>query len=125
MSRLASLLIDAVLVIVFAVIGMMSHSEVLNLNGAWRTAWPFLAGAAIGWIVILLARRPGSTIVTGILVWIFTVVLGLALRHLSNQGLSMPFPIIAAVVLAVFLLGWRFVARLMIGQRTRRAKVGA
>lgn len=124
MSRLASLLIDAVLVIVFAVIGMSSHSEALSLSGIWRTAWPFLAGAAIGWLIIALTRRAGWGLPAGIVIWLCTVVLGLAFRHLSNQGLSMPFPMIAAVVLAVFLLGWRFVARLMIKQRARRPKVG-
>ncbi|MEO6956117.1 MAG: DUF3054 domain-containing protein [Antricoccus sp.] len=124
MSRIASLVTDAVLVVVFAVIGMSSHSETLSAAGIWHTAWPFLAGAAIGWVVVLITRRPGPGLLAGGIVWVSTVVLGLIFRHLSNQGLSMPFPIIAAVVLAVFLLGWRFVARLMMSQRARRPKVG-
>ena len=49
-------LTDVVLVVAFAAIGRSSHDESLTLAGVLATATPFLAGTAIGWLVVR-ARR--------------------------------------------------------------------
>jgi hypothetical protein len=44
-------------------------------------------------------------------VWVATVVVGLALRHLVGQGTAPAFVVVAAVVLGLLLLGSRLVLR--------------
>ena len=53
--------IDLVAVVVFAVLGRAAHNEALTPGGIAQTAWPFLAGLLIGWLVVRLWRsRYGS-----------------------------------------------------------------
>lgn len=111
--------IDAVLVIVFAAIGMMNHDGGLTAAGLARVAWPFLAGAAIGWLVALAWRRPAAPLRTGAVVWILAVGAGMLLRVATGGGFAVSFLIVAALVLGVFLVGWRAVAALV--ARLRRS----
>ncbi|MFI9507053.1 DUF3054 domain-containing protein [Nocardia sp. NPDC052566] len=115
MKKLVPLVVDALLVILFCVIGRQSHDEAV-LTGLLRTFWPFGVGLAIGWLVALAAakwiyrdvRFDGTALwPTGILVWLGTLCGGLLLRLISGQGVSGLFPVIAAAALALFLLGWR------------------
>lgn len=104
--------LDALLVIVFAAIGRASHSEAL-LSGLLRTAWPFLAGLAVGWLVVRLTSLPGAGLRAGLIVWICTVAGGMLLRALTGQGTAASFIVVASIVLGTFLMGWRVAA----GQR--------
>ncbi|CPZ37313.1 transmembrane protein [Mycobacteroides abscessus] len=54
--------------------------------------------------------RPTSITPTGIAVWVCTVLFGMVLRRLSNQGVAVSFVVVASLVTALFLLGWRAVA---------------
>lgn len=110
--------LDAVLVVVFAAIGRASHGESV-LDGLWVTAWPFLAALAIGWIVSLAWRRPAAVVRTGIPVWIVTVAVGMLLRAVGGQGVAVAFVVVATIVLGLFLLGWRLLARLTVRLRAR------
>ncbi|MFD4430245.1 DUF3054 domain-containing protein, partial [Nocardia sp. NPDC058497] len=47
----------------------------------------------------------------GIVFWLGTLVGGLVLRAVSGQGVAVSFVIVAACVLALFLLGWRAAIR--------------
>jgi hypothetical protein len=114
---LGALAIDVVLVVVFAAIGRASHGEDA-LGGLWITAWPFVVALAIGWCVTLAWRAPFAPVRTGLPVWAITVAGGMLLRAVSGQGVQVAFVIVAAIVLAVFLIGWRLVAVLV---RRRRA----
>lgn len=106
--------VDLVLVIAFAAIGRASHDEdALAIAGLWTTAWPFLAGLAIGWTIALAWRAPIAPVRTGLPVWAVTVVGGMILRAASGQGVQVAFVIVAAIVLLVFLVGWRLIARLV------------
>ena len=106
--------VDLVLVIAFAAIGRASHDEdALAIAGLWTTAWPFLAGLAIGWTIALAWRAPIEPVRTGLPVWAVTVVGGMILRAASGQGVQVAFVIVAAIVLLVFLVGWRLIARLV------------
>jgi FlaA1/EpsC-like NDP-sugar epimerase len=98
---------DLVLVLVFVLIGRGSHEEGFTLLGTLNTAWPFVAGLALGWR-------------TALPVWASTVVIGVLLRALSGQGVAVSFVIVTLLVLAAFLFGWRALARLVVTRRTRR-----
>jgi hypothetical protein len=104
---LVALLADIVCVIVFATIGRRSHAEGLTVAGIAQTAWPFLAGTAVGWLLIGGWRRPFTVIPTGVTVWVCTVVVGMLLRKATAAGVSTSFVVVASVATAVLLLGWR------------------
>jgi hypothetical protein len=103
-------LADIVCVIVFCAIGRRSHEEGLTVAGVAQTAWPFLTGAALGWLLIRGWRRPFTVIPTGVTVWVCTVVGGMLLRKVTSAGVSTSFVVVASVSTAVLLLGWRAAA---------------
>lgn len=108
------LLIDLLLVGVFAVIGRLSHYGSLSLGAWWTTAWPFLAGTLLAWAVLRLTRRPPAAIASGVVVWLGALVGGMLLRHLSGQGTATSFVIVATLVLGALLVLPR------VGARVRR-----
>ena len=117
-----ALVIDLVLVVVFAAIGRATHDgDVLGPAGSGlaTTAWPFVVALLVGWIVTRAWRRPAAIAKTGLPVWAITVALGMVLRALSGQGVAVAFVVVATTTLAVMLLGWRGIARL--ASRSRRA----
>lgn len=118
-SAATTILIDAVLVLVFCVIGRLSHAEGLDLAGVAGTLWPFLAALVVVHAVALLVRVPAERVVPGVLVWLVTVAGGMGLRGLTGQGTALPFVIVAAVTLALFLIGWRVALAVVRRLRTR------
>lgn len=117
-----ALVIDLVLVVVFAAIGRATHDgDVLGPAGSGlaTTAWPFVVALLVGWLVTRAWRRPAAVAKTGLPVWAITVALGMVLRALSGQGVAVAFVVVATITLAVMLLGWRGIARL--ASRSRRA----
>jgi len=104
-----ALLADVALVLVFVAIGRHNHEESSALVGIATTAWPFLAGLALGWVGARAWRRPLSVWPTGALLWVVTVGVGMVLRVISGAGTAFSFVVVATVVLGVFLLGWRAV----------------
>ncbi|UAL30519.1 DUF3054 domain-containing protein [Nocardioides rotundus] len=121
MSRLVSLLLDVVLVLVFATIGRRSHAEGLSVAGVLDTAWPFLAGVLLGHLIALGLRLRASTLPAGAVVWVAAVAGGMLLRRATGDGTDPAFVVVATLVLGVFLLGWRLVTRLGARRRTRSA----
>jgi len=118
--------IDVALIVVFALIGRSSHGEANGLLALWTTAYPFLAGWAIAYVTSGAWARPLRFWPTGIVAWILTVFVGMAIRVATGQGvvdgdpLPISFVIVATIVLGVFLLGWRALARGVIRLRARR-----
>ncbi|WP_223626797.1 DUF3054 domain-containing protein [Microbacterium sp. EST19A] len=114
MRYLPALIVDAVLVLIFAVIGRASHDE--NPAGFLFTAWPFLVALLVGHLLAALLparpRRPWS-VLWGAVVWIVTVAGGMLLRVLSGDTAEVPFIVVATLVLGVFLVGWRAVTALV------------
>jgi len=106
---------DAAAVLLFVVIGRGSHDEGSALAGTLNTAWPFLAGAALGWAALAVARRsrdwPGRSLPAGALVWAGAVAGGMALRHLAGGGTPWSFVLVGGSFLGLFLLGWRAAVR--------------
>ncbi|GAA2454879.1 DUF3054 domain-containing protein [Agromyces soli] len=111
---------DVLLVALFVVIGRRSHAEGLDLAGLWQTAWPFLAALVLGWLVSLAWRRPLALWPSGVVIWAVTLVGGMLLRAASGQGTQLPFVLVAAGTLALFLLGWRALVALVARLRSRR-----
>ena len=111
-----ALVADAVCVVVFCTIGRRSHAEGVSVAGIAETAWPFLAGAGVGWLISRGWRRPTALAPTGVVVWVCTVAVGMLLRRASSQGVAVSFVVVASLATAVGLLGWRAVA----GFATRR-----
>lgn len=114
MRYLPALILDVVLVLVFAVIGRASHDE--DPLGFLLTAWPFLVALLVGHLVAALLparpRRPWSP-AWGAVVWLVTVAGGLLLRVAAGDTAQVPFIIVATLVLGVLLVGWRVVAALV------------
>jgi hypothetical protein len=105
-------MLDVVLVVVFAAIGRASHGED-PIAGLGETAWPFLVGVLVGWLVQGAWRDPLPPIRAGLGIWGATLVVGMLLRALSGQGIAIPFVIVAAIVLFAFLVGWRALVALI------------
>jgi hypothetical protein len=109
----AALAADVVGVVVFCAIGRRSHAEGLSLPGIAETAWPFLSGTAVGWLLSRGWRNPSAVVPTGVTVWVCTVVLGMLLRRLTSVGVAPSFVAVASLSTALLLLGWRVAVRLL------------
>ena len=106
-----ALVLDVVLVIVFAAIGRSSHEEGLTVLGVVETAAPFLAGLALGWLVARWARVVPVSRAGGLVVWVCTVAGGMVVRQLAGEGTAFSFIVVASIVLGLFLLASRLVVR--------------
>lgn len=102
--------VDACCVVVFVVIGRHAHHNGESLAGIWHTAWPFLAGLAVGLAVSRYWRRPVAIVPAGIGAWLGAAGVGMLIRVLAGQGTAAAFIIVAGAFLALFLIGWRAVA---------------
>lgn len=106
-AALAALAADAVCVVAFTTLGRRNHDEGVSLAGIAATAWPFLTGTGVGWLLSQGWRRPAAVAPTGVTVWICTVVVGMLLRKATSQGTALTFIAVASAVTAILLLGWR------------------
>ncbi|HUY30172.1 MAG TPA: DUF3054 domain-containing protein [Acidimicrobiales bacterium] len=120
--------LDIAAVLVFVGIGRSVHTDGVTVSGMASTAWPFLAGAAIGWIAARAWRRPADIVPSGVVVWLACVAAGMALRVVAGQGTAAAFVGVAFAFLGAELLGWRFAARTLFAWRSGgapRALAGA
>ncbi|NUT72090.1 DUF3054 domain-containing protein [Pseudarthrobacter sp. C4D7] len=113
---------DVVLILVFAAIGRDAHHREEPIFGVLLTAWPFLAGAAAGWVAARAWRSPFSITKAGIPVWVASLVGGMILRALTGQSVVLPFIIVATIALAVFLVGYRTLVAVAGRLRSKRAR---
>lgn len=121
-----AILIDLVLVVVFCVIGRLSHAEGIfsDLPGLLNTTWPFVLAALLAHGVLLLRQAQPDRMLPGVMVWFLTAVIGLLLRSFSGQGTAVPFIVVATLTLALFLLGWRAILALVRRLRSRDSAAG-
>lgn len=115
--------IDVVAVLVFVAIGRRSHDETGSVvSGIVAVAAPLLIGLVVGWIVSKGWFSPASAR-TGVIVWVATVAIGMALRRLVfDRGIATAFIIVTTVVLFAFVLGWRLLAAQLATRRHVRAE---
>jgi hypothetical protein len=121
-KALPALVVDVVAVVVFAILGRSSHAEANTLLGVLGTAWPFLVGAAVGHLLCRLSgdlRGDPTGWRPGLVVWASTLLVGMVLRVISGDTAAWSFVLVASIVLALFLLGWRTVLRLVRRARNR------
>jgi hypothetical protein len=102
--------LDVASVLVFVVIGRAAHTDGVTVDGMASTSWPFLVGAAFGWLFALAWRRPLQIVPTGLVVWLSCVAEGMVLRVVSGQGTAPAFIVVALAFLGLELLGWRALA---------------
>lgn len=110
---LRALVTDLVCVVVFCTIGRRSHAEGLTVTGIAETAWPFLTGTLAGWLAARAWQRPANLYPTGLIVWVFTVAVGMLLRKATSAGTAGSFIVVASITTAVLLLGWRAIATVL------------
>lgn len=112
--------LDALCVLAFVMIGRASHNHGESPDGVLSTLWPFAAGGAAGWAIVLAratrrsTTRPGADVgsaMNGIAVCVSTVAAGMALRVLAGQGTTPSFVAVSTGFLGAGMLGWRGVAR--------------
>ena len=118
MQILPAIAFYVICILVFAILGRSSHQETTDLLGVAHTAWPFLAGGLIGTLIGRTWRHPFA-LKSGVAVWLGTVVGGMVLRVLTGAGVQLSFIIVASCVLALFLIGWRAIFRLIQHARSR------
>jgi len=110
MRAALSLLADVCCVLAFVLIGRANHHAGETLAGVASTAWPFLAGLALGEVAVMGWVRPVALLPTGVGVWLFTVTVGQVLRVVAGQGTALAFIVVSLLFLGLFLLGWRLAA---------------
>ena len=113
-ATLGALAADVVCVVLFCAIGRRSHAEGLTVGGIAETAWPFLTGATLGWLLSRGWRSPPALVPTGVTVWVCTVAIGMLLRRVTSQGTATSFIVVASLGTALLLLGWRAAAQLIL-----------
>ncbi len=119
---LLPLLLDLVCVLAFAAAGKGSHEPGRSEWVVLAIVWPFALAVLVAHAG-LRARgvAPGTVRPAGLVVLVVTYVLGMVLRVVSGRGIAVGFLVVAAIFLAVTLLGWRAVAAVL---ARRRAQVG-
>lgn len=123
-NRLMCLSIDALAVLIFATVGRQSHERGLSILGILDTAAPFLVALAIVSLVLWIlpgtrSRDVHELFPSGVAIWLVTFAGGLALRVAFGGTAALAFQIVAAVSLAILLIGWRLAWAL----RQRRRKL--
>ena len=121
MAPLVMFVVDAVLIGVFSIFGRGAHSEGLGAAQVWGTAWPFLVGLVVGWLILLATRRDPGGLGSGVLVWSASLVVGMVIRGIGDGRVPhWSFIVVAASVTAIFLIGWRAIrAAVLRGRGTR------
>jgi Protein of unknown function (DUF3054) len=114
-----SLVLDAVLIILFATLGRRTHESGLDWGGILWTALPFLVAWAVGTAATLPRRTWPRLWPAGVVVWAVTVVGGLLLRVAWGDTAALSFQLVTAGVLGIFLLGRRAVTALILRNRSR------
>ncbi|WP_435299697.1 DUF3054 domain-containing protein [Timonella sp. A28] len=118
--------LDVTFVLLFAASGRSSHAEENTIVGVLTTAWPFLTGLAIAWLVTRQWRNIHDFPVA-LRIWpsacalaVITWGVGLLLRLSSGQTNSGGFPLVALGFLVLMLVGWRIVWSSMVKIQRKR-----
>ena len=125
-----TLMTDIIAVLVFAVLARAAHGG-LGLAQIADTFWPFAIGALVGTGIATVALRgAGGAIVGvsaaritrsvryGVIVWLVTVLTGLAIwaaRHAAVPHIS--FIIVATTMSGLLIVGWRAAGPLIARRR--------
>lgn len=111
--------VDAAIIVVFAAGGTAMHHSGGSITDLPEVALPFLAGGALGWVVVQGWRRPLAPLPTGLSVGVFAWGVGQALRAVLDQGNKPAFMIVSAVFFGAVMIGWRAYAQKRWNRRSR------
>ena len=112
------LVADLACVLALAVGGKGSHEASASDWILLTIAWPFAVATLLAHAVLVVARRPAvRPSPEGAVVVAVTYAAGMLLRAASGRGLAPGFLVVAALFLALTMLGWRVVARLVSARR--------
>ena len=113
--------LDLFVVLVLAAAGRASHELSSGVLGVLATAWPFLLGLGMGWASVLGLPVPMRRWwVDGLVVAVVTLLIGMLLRWLTDQGTAAPFVLVAAGVLLLDLV---LVIPVVFWQRVRNPRI--
>ncbi len=108
--------IDVVLLLLFSFQGRGAHDESRTFVAVLDTAWPFLVGLAIAWVITRQWQTTEGGLPRALQIWPSALVLavttwgvGLALRVVAGDTNSGGFPLVALGFIALMLVGWRIV----------------
>ena len=115
--------LDTIVVLSFTAIGRIFHHETIAPAQWWQTAWPFLAGMTLGWTLIITTGLRRSPIFTrGMIVCADTLLFGMLLRALTQQGTAISFICVSVVTLVIMFLGWRVLWWFIAGKPPHRSQ---
>ena len=117
--RVARLFVlDLLVVVLFVLIGRRNHDEDGTVDGFFRVAAPFLLALAGAWVWGRKRWSSASHWRYGVVIWVFTVAMGLLLRRVVfHNGTAIAFVIVATLFLGLGLVGWRVVATMISDKR--------
>lgn len=125
MRRTTALLIDVCVVVIFVLIGRSAHDEANAVIAIAATAAPFLIALGLGWVAVVLTGLDPREWRGGLVIWLITWAIGLALRAVVfDEGTAGAFMVVAGVFLAAGLVGWR-VLRAVVSRPGARPDVTA
>jgi hypothetical protein len=108
-------LADALGILTFATVGLLSHDHALSLTGYVRDALPVLGGWFAAALMFGAYRAPSTRSL--LLTWIVGVPLGILIRALALgrdlDGEQAVFLVISLVFTLLFVLAWRTVLALV------------
>jgi len=114
------LLVDAVLVIVFAAMGNRNHATGLAVTDVLQTAAPFLVALLLSSLAVRFWRSPSKLWPDVVVVILGTLGLGMVLRVISGTGgAQWSFVLVAAAVLGSLLLIRRILSGLLLRRKIK------
>ncbi len=114
---------DLICVLALALGGKSSHEPGDSDWVVLTIVWPFAAAVLLAHLLLVWRHRPARRPwPEGVVVLAVTYAAGMVLRGLSGRGLAPGFLVVAALFLALTMLGWRLAALLVV---RRRAASGA
>ena len=103
------LVLDAIVVLSFALIGSDFHGFSFDLLEVLDVATPFLVALALA-VVVVRAWQTPTSLLTGFLLAVITLVVGMALRRFVwGGGTAGAFVLVTAAYLIALMVGWRLV----------------
>ncbi|GGK14062.1 membrane protein [Caldalkalibacillus thermarum] len=106
---------DAIILLIFVILGGMEHGMAISPGFVLNTAWPFLlswfvVGTATGVFRPAVLHQPRQALKTVSITWLVAGILGLAIRGLLEQAVpSVPFILVTLGFNYVLLTGWRVI----------------
>jgi hypothetical protein len=121
MRRALPLLLDAVILVIFAAVGRRTHAEGSAISGTLLVAAPFLLAWLAAALVVRLPREPKSAS-RALRAWAIALPVALLLRSLVfGRGIAPGFVVVALVFTLATLVGWRLVCEAYARRRSDRA----